>query len=100
VVNDLAVSHIYAYILIIMRTTIDLPDELFRRAKAEAALRGRKLRDFVEEALRRALDEQDGDGLPKPPKTLHEAMREVCGMVEGGPSDYSTNPDYLNGFGR
>jgi hypothetical protein len=36
-----------------MRTTVDIPDELFRRAKSEAALRGRKLKDLVEEGLRR-----------------------------------------------
>jgi hypothetical protein len=83
-----------------MRTTIDLPDELFRRAKSEAALRGRKLRDFIEEAVRSALGEHDGGGPRKPPATLHEAMRECCGIVDGGPSDYSTNPDYLDGFGR
>ncbi len=38
-----------------MRTTIDLPDELYRRTKAEAALRGRKFKDLVEDGLRRVL---------------------------------------------
>jgi hypothetical protein len=38
-----------------MRTTIDLPDPLFKEAKAAAALRGVTLRDVVEEALRRQL---------------------------------------------
>ena len=36
-----------------MRTTIDLPDPLFKEAKAAAALQGVSLRDVVEEALRR-----------------------------------------------
>lgn len=39
-----------------MRTTIDLPDELFRRAKSRAALDGMRLKDliarFVEQGLR------------------------------------------------
>ena len=39
-----------------MRTTIDIPDELLRRAKSTAALRGLKLKDlvaaFIEEGLR------------------------------------------------
>jgi Arc/MetJ family transcription regulator len=39
-----------------MRTTIDLPDELFRQAKAKAALEGLSLKDvithFVEQGLR------------------------------------------------
>lgn len=38
-----------------MRTTIDLPDDLFRQAKARAALDGMKLKDlitrFVEQGL-------------------------------------------------
>ena len=39
-----------------MRTTLDLPDELFRKVKAKAALEGAKLKDlltkYVENGLR------------------------------------------------
>jgi hypothetical protein len=39
-----------------MRTTIDLPDDLFRQAKARAAINGLRLKDlitrFVEQGLR------------------------------------------------
>ncbi|HWL54873.1 MAG TPA: hypothetical protein VNQ90_20690 [Chthoniobacteraceae bacterium] len=35
----------------IMKTTLDIPDEVFRQAKARAALRGVSLRQFVAEAL-------------------------------------------------
>lgn len=38
-----------------MRTTIDFPDDLFRQAKATAALQGRSLKDLVTEALRAEL---------------------------------------------
>jgi hypothetical protein len=38
-----------------MRTTVDLPDPLFKRVKAEAALRGMKLRDFIRHSLEQAL---------------------------------------------
>ena len=34
-----------------MRTTIDLPDELFRRVKAEAALRQKSLKELITEAI-------------------------------------------------
>lgn len=34
-----------------MRTTVEIPEELFRAAKAKAALEGRKLRDLVIEGL-------------------------------------------------
>ena len=30
-----------------MRTTVDLPDALFKRVKAEAALRGMRLKEFI-----------------------------------------------------
>ncbi len=38
-----------------MRTTIDLPDPLFREVKSTAAARGLKLKEFIAESLRIAL---------------------------------------------
>jgi hypothetical protein len=38
-----------------MRTTVDLPDDLYRQAKAEAAAQGVKLREFIAAALEQAL---------------------------------------------
>jgi hypothetical protein len=35
-----------------MKTTLELPDPLFRKAKATAAERGQSLKEFVSEALR------------------------------------------------
>jgi hypothetical protein len=34
-----------------MKTTLEVPDAVFRRAKAKAAERGQSLKDFVTEAL-------------------------------------------------
>jgi hypothetical protein len=34
-----------------MKTTLEIPDALFRRVKATAAQRGQSLKDFVTEAL-------------------------------------------------
>ena len=42
-----------------MRTTIDLPDPLFRQAKALAAQRGSSLKDLFTDVLSRALNEPD-----------------------------------------
>ena len=39
-----------------MRTTLDLPDELLKRAKIEAVERGTSLRDLVGAALERELN--------------------------------------------
>ncbi len=38
-----------------MRTTVDIPEAVFRRAKAVAALEGKRLKTFVLEALTREL---------------------------------------------
>ena len=35
-----------------MKTTLELPDQLFRTAKATAAERGRTLKEFMTEAVR------------------------------------------------
>jgi hypothetical protein len=39
----------------IVKTTIDIPDPVFRRAKARAAERGQALREYVTEALQEKL---------------------------------------------
>ena len=38
-----------------MKTTLEIPDDLFREAKAQAALTGQKLKDVVAEGLRAVL---------------------------------------------
>ena len=85
-----------------MRTTVDLSDELFRRVKAEAAMRGRKFKDLVEEGLLRVLehpDEQRSSTTKKEP-TLYELMKDACGVASSGVRDLATNPKHMKGFGR
>ena len=82
-----------------MKTTIEVPDELYRRAKAEAALRGRRVKDLVEEGLRRVLDE--GQAKPKQSNvSFWELMKDYCGMFDSGVDDLATNPKYFADFGR
>ncbi len=38
-----------------MRTTIDLPNDLFRQAKSKAALRGESLKEFVRSAIEKEI---------------------------------------------
>ena len=80
-----------------MKTTVELSDELFRRAKAEAALRGRKFKDLVEEGLRLVLQTPRG-GRPQP--SLEELMAPARGVVDSGVPDLASNPKHLKGFGR
>jgi predicted component of type VI protein secretion system len=80
-----------------MKTTVEVPDDLYRRAKAEAALRGRKLRDLIEEGLQLVL--------AAPRKTrrhpsLAGLMKRARGAINSGLPDLASNPDHLAGFGR
>jgi predicted component of type VI protein secretion system len=80
-----------------MKTTVEMPDELYRRAKAEAGSSGRKLKDLVEEGLRRVLDASAGTR-PKP--TLAVLMKGARGVVDSGVPDLGSNQRHLKGFGR
>ena len=86
-----------------MKTTVELSDELFRRAKSEAALRGRKFKDLVEEGLRRVLESPDSldsrTAKPEPP-TAYELMKDGCGIVDSGMGDLASNQKHLAGFGE
>jgi hypothetical protein len=44
-----------------MRTTIDLPDTLFRKTKATAALRGSTMKEIVIQALQREIEQQPSE---------------------------------------
>jgi hypothetical protein len=44
-----------------MKTTLVLPDDIFRQAKARAALKGQSFGKFLEQGLRRILDETDAE---------------------------------------
>jgi hypothetical protein len=73
----------------------DVPDSLYRQAKAEAALRGRKLTDLVEEGLRLILE--------APPETrrrpdLAGLTKHALGVIESGIPELGSNPKHLNGF--
>ncbi len=80
-----------------MKITVDVSDELYRRAKSEAALRGRKLKDLVEEVLRLVLETP---GEPHRRRRLAKLMKVARGVVDSGVSDLASNPEYLAGFGR
>jgi hypothetical protein len=45
----------FTRLLVFMKATIEIDDELYRRVKAAAALRGRKVKDLVAEGLRTVL---------------------------------------------
>ena len=57
-----------------MKTTIEIPDPLFRKAKSRAAERGQTLKEFVADALQARLASDTGHGR-------------------------SVEPEWMNGFG-
>ena len=80
-----------------MKTTIVLPDELYRKAKAVAALNGRKLKDVVAEGLRLLLE---APHQRRRHRSLAELMSEARGVIDSGISDLGSNPQHLKGLGR
>lgn len=80
-----------------MKTTVEISDDLYRRAKATAALRGRKLKDLVEEGLRLVVDAPRKAGRKR---SLAELMEPARGIIDSGVPDLATNPKHLEGFGR
>ncbi len=53
-----------------MKTTIEIPDPLFRTAKSRAAERGQSLKEFVAEALQEKLLARTGKASPAEPSWM------------------------------
>ena len=80
-----------------MKTTVEVPDELYRRAKAEAALSGRKLRDLVEEGLRLVLE---APRKARRDPSLARLTRRARGMIDFRNPGFASNPKHLAGVAR
>ena len=75
-----------------MKTTLEIPDPLFRQSKAMAALHGQTLKDFVAEALRAHLKSADstssgwrsvfGKARPEEMEGVDEILAEEFGRVD------------------
>ncbi len=70
-----------------VKTTLDLPDEIFRQSKARAALLGQSLKSFVAEALTAHLAEESAGEHEPPWRSLFGAatrlqVSEVDAVVE------------------
>jgi hypothetical protein len=56
-----------------MKTTLEIPDALFRKIKATAALDGKSLKDFVTEAVK--------EKLAQPTRSRKEGWQAVFGKL-------------------
>ena len=59
-----------------MKTTLEIPDDVFRQSKAAAAMRGESLKDFVTESLRVRLAETSSN------EPAVSGWRRVFGQAE------------------
>jgi hypothetical protein len=81
-----------------MKTTVRIPDKLYRRAKAEAALRGGKLKDLIEEGLKLVLER--GPRRTRRHPSLAALTKRARGIIDSGIPDLASNSKHLSGFGR
>lgn len=88
---------VYRLGLTAVKTTVELSEDLYRRAKATAALRGLKFKELVEEGLRLVLEAPEGAYARQ---RLADLMHDACGVVDSGIPDLASNPEHLAGFGR
>ena len=71
-----------------VKTTLEIPDDLFREMKAAAALRGIKLRDFVTDAISGHLarlergDAKWSQRLPPPPKVARSEIKRIHELIQ------------------
>ncbi len=74
-----------------VKTTIELPDDLFREAKATAARRGTALKEFFREALAEKLARETGPVVAEtgvktwpvpPPDVPIEELRRIDEIIE------------------
>jgi hypothetical protein len=83
-----------------MHNSIDLPDELFCRAKAAAVFRGQKFKELIEEGLLLVLESPySSSNKRRAKKTLFELMEAVCGIGNSGVDDLASNPKHMKTFG-
>jgi len=76
--------------------TCKIPDELNEQLEAEAARKMLPKSALVREALERSFKR------PRQARqqTAFDRVKDLCGIIKDGPADMSTNPKYMDGFGK
>ena len=73
--------------------TLKIDDSTDRWLKQESKRLGRSKSEITRKALVR--EQHDKKKL-----SLHDRMKDFCGVIKGGPRDLATNPKYMKGFGE
>ncbi|HUO09894.1 MAG TPA: CopG family transcriptional regulator [Phycisphaerae bacterium] len=79
-----------------MTMSIKLPPPLEAKLIAEARAR----RISKSQIVRELLEKHFKTAGKRRPKTFGEVAGHLIGVVKNGPSDLSTNPKYMEGFGE
>ena len=75
--------------------TIQLPASLKSKLATAAKRLGKSPEQFVRETLQATLKKPT----PAPGPSLYERSRDLCGSVNGGPSDLARHKKHLKGYG-
>ena len=81
-----------------MKATIEIPDDLYRKVQAKSAQQGRPVQDVAVELLDAWVRESRRPESEAP--SVGELMADLCGAIDSGVTDLSTNPAYLEELGR
>jgi hypothetical protein len=74
--------------------TCKVPDRISAHLEAEARQRRVPKSQIVREALAATFRKS------KPQMSAFDLMKDVCGMVKGGPKDYASHGKHLKAFGE
>ena len=83
-----------------MKAIIDIPDELYRRIKAKSAMQGRPIRDIAIELFDEWVNASPRSDRDEPFVSVGDLMSDLCGAIDSGVTDLSTNPAHLEDLGR
>ena len=84
------------FVLSITMTTITckIPDKISAHLEAAARQRRVSKSQIVREALAASFRKN------KPQVSAFDLIKDLCGVVKGGPKDYASHPRHLKGFGK
>jgi len=74
--------------------TCKIPDKISAHLEATARQRRVPKSQIVREALAASFRKS------KPKVSAFDLIKDVCGIVKGGPKDYASHPRHLKGFGE
>ena len=84
-----------------MKTTIDIPDDIYRQIKAEAALRGLTIRELTTRLYRRWLREgEDVKTREAPTAWLHSWLDAADEAIRNAPEGSSARDELVAGRDR